>query len=159
MKSTRPRSRARILWQSHESLGSIDSLTYNGACALPRDKQFIVFHSLWISLVALDIPFPPVSAHVCSLIEASPDQYTLTSGFSPHGRQSSIHSATPTNIAGQIGSIPGSLITLGALSPFSPLVRFLKCSRSTCPAAQTVMSEILPELDWADGVDRIRQLF
>jgi len=62
-------------------------------------------------------------------------------------------------MTGQTASIPGFLVMLDALSPFSLLARFLTCSKPTRPAAQTIVSEILPEPDWADGVDGIRQLF
>src|SRR3954453_2234141 len=66
---------------------------------------------------------------------------------------------TSTNMTRQIASFTGFLIMLDALSPFSLLDRLLTFSTSTRPAARTVMSETLPEPDWADGVDGIWRLF
>lgn len=113
---------------------------------------------------------PPVSPHVSSLcfqslslghclIEPGPDSYILTRALPSHDPKSSIHSATPTNMTGQITSTPGFLVMLDALSPFSLLARFLTCSKSTRPATRTVVSEKLPESDRADGVDSIQRLF
>jgi hypothetical protein len=62
-------------------------------------------------------------------------------------------------MTGQIASIPGFLVMLDALSPFSLLARILACSKLTCPAVRTVVSETLPEPGWADGVNGIRRLF
>jgi hypothetical protein len=62
-------------------------------------------------------------------------------------------------MTGQIASFPGFLVMMDALSPFSLLDRFLTFSKSTRPAARTVMSETLLEPDWADGVDGIGRLF
>jgi hypothetical protein len=93
------------------------------------------------------------------LIEPSHDPYILTRALPSHDPKSSTHATTSMNMTGQIASFPGFSAMLDALSPFSLLARFRTCSKSTRPAAPAVISETLPEPDWADCVDGIRQLF
>jgi hypothetical protein len=56
-------------------------------------------------------------------------------------------------------SFPGFLVMLDAPLSLQSAGQIRTCSKSTRPAAQTVISETFPEPDWTDGVDGIRQLF